>query len=74
MEYDVIEGVRYHTVPTLIVCIEDCYPNNDGKPLGVFIRGYHQLCLEKKSLWLQCDNGSEKVRVDMDRLCAWLLQ
>lgn len=54
---------------SLVVCIKYfCYLNNNEKPLGVFIRGHHQICVwKKKSLWLQCDNGSEKVRVDVGR-------
>ena len=59
-------------MPSPVVCIKDfChYPNKSGKLLRVCIRGHHHICLKKESLWLQCDHGQEKVRVDVDRSCT----
>lgn len=38
-------------VLSLIVCAEDfcCYTKNNGKPLGVFIKGHDQICVWRKN-------------------------
>lgn len=51
MERVIEEACQDQIVLSLIVGAEDfcCYPKNNGKPLGVFMRGHDQICVWGKN-------------------------